>query len=75
MESGNEAGEWSLGTRLESGVWERGWGVESGNEAGEWSLGTRLGSGVWERGWGVQFGTEVWISLTKSIHVHVCVEM
>ena len=42
MESGNEAGEgslgmrlgeWSLGMRLGRRVWERGWGVESGNEA------------------------------------------
>ena len=58
MEPGNEAGEWSLGTRLESGAWERGWRVEPGNEAGEWSLGTRLGSGAWERVWGVEPGNE-----------------
>ena len=56
LEPGNEAGEWSLGTRLGSGAWERGWGVEPGNEAGEWSLGTRLESGAWERGWGVEPG-------------------
>ena len=51
MEPGNEAREWRLGTRLGSGAWERGWGVEPGNEAGEageLSVVMRLGSGAWE---------------------------
>ena len=41
METGNEAGEWSLGMRLGSGDWEM-------KSSWEWSLGTRLWSGDWE---------------------------
>ena len=38
MQPGNEAGKYSLGTRLGSAAWEQGWGVQPGNEAGECSL-------------------------------------
>ena len=58
VEPGNEAGEWRLGMRLESGDWEYeagewrlGMRLESGDweyEAGEWRLGMRLESGDWE---------------------------
>ena len=48
METGNEAGKESLGTRLRRRDWERGWERETGNEAGKERLETRLGSRDWE---------------------------